>query len=155
MFFAAAEPDADRGERITLPMPGWSVALLITGFVLLDLIIVLAVFNTMRNGWRAFASKHPSVVPGLVEQRRARQGIALGLFNLGMCFTIERDALYVHLQPNAFGKLAGVTAVSLPFAEMRGFRKLIFGMCEVKLGKDPISVPRWCVADLAQAGSST
>jgi len=136
-------------------MPGWSVALLITGFVLLDLIIVSAVLRILRNAWRAFANKHPPVTPLLVEERRTRQSIALGMFNLGMCFTIERDALYVHLQPNAFGRLAGVTAVSLPFAEMRGFRKLIFGMCEVKLGKDPISVPRWCVADLAQAGSST
>ena len=129
-------------------MSGWAIAGLIALVVLLDVMIVGAIFSALGVSWRKFAAKWPPVAPGQVHERRHRQGLALGSYNTGGCFTIERDAKHIHATPNAFGRLIRVTPISIPLARIDKCVPKMFGHCELAIGSDRLTVPRWCVAEL-------
>jgi len=131
-------------------MSGMDIAILVTVFVIMDLVIIGAVLYAAgrSSGLGELAQRNPSrpPLPGAV--RREFQGLAAGMIKLGGCFHITVDETHLHIDPSWFARrLVRMKPMSVPWERVvlakddrgtgRWARALVDGV--------DIRAPRWCL----------
>ena len=125
--------------------PVWIVIALV---ILLDLLFVPVVVRLMvAQSWNPIAEAHPPTTPAPDALTRRRQGISVGLVNLGMCFTISVDEHALHMVPNRFGRVLGLRPASIPWDAIEAKKRGRLSSRVRVAGRD-LTAPRWCL-DLA------
>ncbi len=125
-----------------------SVWIVIAIVIVLDLLFMPVVVRLLvAQAWNPIAEAHPRTAPAPDAVTRRRQGISVGLVNLGMCFTISVDEHALHLVPNALGRLLGLRPASIPWDAIEAKKRGRF-FSRVRVAGRDLAAPRWCL-DLA------
>lgn len=118
---------------------------LISAFVLMDLMVVSAVLTMSAGEIKSFAAKFPPVLPQIHAERRNFQSFGLGMLNCGWSFHVAADRAYVHLFPAWLFRTLGVPNFSIPRSELKDPKKC-FGGVRVTVAGNDLRGPRWCLA---------
>lgn len=141
-------------------MPGYVIALLVVGMVVMDSIIVWAIFSSFRAGtWAPLAKVFPPVSPTPGAVRREFESFSFGMFNLGWSLHVAVDEAYLHLYPAWLLRVVGATPMSVPWSAVTLRPKAPKrGLIPARLGKQDIRGPAWCLRladpDATGAGAS-
>lgn len=122
-----------------------TATLVISAFLVVDGIIVFAVFNMAAGEVRSLAAHFPAREPQIHAERRDFQSFSLDLFNFGWSFHVVADRDYVHMLPAWLFRKLGVPKFSIPRSELKDPRKC-FGGVKVTLRGQALAGPRWCLA---------
>ncbi|MBL8875447.1 MAG: hypothetical protein JNM86_06590 [Phycisphaerae bacterium] len=122
-----------------------NATILISAFLLVDGIIVLAVFNLAAGEVKSLAKHFPQVTPQIHAERRNFQSFSLGYYNFGWSFHVIADADYVHMLPAWLFRKFGVPNFSIPRAELKDPKKCFTGVV-VTVRNEQLRGPRWCLA---------
>ncbi|MBX3386603.1 MAG: hypothetical protein KF768_08530 [Phycisphaeraceae bacterium] len=117
-------------------------------FVVVDTVIVWAIFTSLRGDWKSLERQFPPrVVSGTAVHRRY-QSISIGMYNLGWSVHLTADEQCLHVHPTAYlRRLARAGVFSVPWEEVRiGRRRRWYA--SARIGREDFRIPRW-VADLA------
>ena len=130
------------------------ITLLVTIFVITDLVVIGAVFHLAGQSWRELSLPFPAqpVEPDGV--RKNFQSFKLGMINLGMCVHVAVDARHLHLYPALFMRVTMRAApCSIPWSAiaLKPGQKPTRRMLAAKVGKQELLGPRWCM-ELARPG---
>jgi len=99
-------------------MSGWTIAAIVIGCLAIDIMIVGAVFNVLRQQWKRLCDAHPQNVLLTPHEIRKRQSIRLGICNIGGGLAIVRDMASVHILPYGLtAKIIGKSGMTIPAAE--------------------------------------
>lgn len=125
-------------------MPGWTW-LFIVAVVAFDLLLVVVIVPMLvRGALGSVLKRYPPVEPADDTVWRRRQSISVDKVNLGLCVDLGADLDHLHIRANRFGRLLGVPAISVPWAEMDRPRLRWIGS-SVRLGRTKLTLPRWAV----------
>lgn len=122
-----------------------TATILISAFLLVDGIIVLAVFTMAAGEVKSLAKHFPQVPPQIHSERRNFQSFSLGYYNFGWCFHVIADPQYVHMLPALLFRKLGVPNFSIPRRELKDPKKC-FGGVIVTVRNEKLRGPRWCLA---------
>lgn len=126
-------------------MSALTATILISAFLLVDSIIVLAVFTMAAGEVKSLAAHFPSREPQIHAERRNFQSFSLGYYNFGWCFHVIADAQYVHMLPAWLFRKLGVPNFSIPRRELKDPKKCFAGVI-VTVRDEQLRGPRWCLA---------
>ncbi|MBS0188726.1 MAG: hypothetical protein JSS51_11695 [Planctomycetes bacterium] len=122
-----------------------TLTILISSFLLLDAMVVAAVFSLGAAELKSLAADFPAREPQIHAERRNFQSFSLGLMNFGWCFHVIADRDHVHMLPALLFRKLGVPNFSLPRAELKDPRQCLGGVQVTLRGRD-LKGPRWCLA---------
>ena len=92
-----------------------TVAWIITGIVVFDLLIAFVIVRSLVKGQLGpLAARFPPVAHGLNPERRSYQSFSFGLLNLGWSIRVTLDQTHLHLEPERWVAWMGLPAMSLP-----------------------------------------
>lgn len=132
-------------------MPPWVIAtILITLFVVIDTIVVWAILRSCGLMLRQLGEGHPAVEPEPGAVRKEFQSFKIGMMNMGYSIHVTVDASYLHLDPSLTARWVGMPRMSIPWSEVRLVRRGRYGGTQVKIGRQTVYGPRWCL-ELATA----
>lgn len=98
---------------------GMTVALVVIGLVLFDMMVVCAVLSAFISGsFGKLTKKHPPREPGKDAVRREFQSLAFGAANFGFCVHIAVDGFGIHFFPAALLRWLGGQASSVPWTQI-------------------------------------
>lgn len=118
----------------------------ILAFSTIESVVVLAAVRVMVRGvWGPLAAAYPPHAPAAGAVRRAFQSYRFGVINLGYSVHTAVDADYLHMDPVLFVRWFGVTAVSVPWGDVRPVRLRGKRYADVKIGSQTITGPRWAL----------
>lgn len=123
-------------------MPPAQIATVIAIFIVVDAIVVYAVFSMCSAAWRELARDFPLNAHASGPWREF-QSVSIDMFNFGFCVHICADADHVHIAPTKFLRLMRVTPISIPRAAMLEVKPSVFRTAKVKLSKRTLVLPRW------------
>jgi len=129
--------------------------LLVTIFVLLDLIIVSGVmFGAVRFFLRPLAARFPAVQPLPEALTRKFQSVRIDMLNLGFAVHVTVDGERLHLTPVAILRWLGARTISIPWNEIQiAKRSKLTGAVSAKIGSTTLVGPSWCM-ELAMPADS-
>lgn len=134
-------------------MTGWQVGLFVSGFLLIDAIVVFTIVRAAAFGWNRFAVDHPPTEPLEPSETRRFQSFSIGMINLGFCVHVTVDEQRLHLTPILPMRWAGLRPASMPWEaiDLRppGWRKR-WRTARLGPGLD-LHGPAWCL-QLAERG---
>lgn len=129
-------------------MPGWAVALLISGGTLLEVgLVYLLLRATIGSSFGKLAKAFPLQEPSPSAVRRNFQSFRFGLVNAGFSVHVVVDEDHLHLLPAAILRWCGARGTSVPWAEVE-VRGKAGSFRRAKVGGVDMYGPRWCL-DLA------
>jgi hypothetical protein len=91
------------------------ILLLIGVFVLVDLVVVSAVFQMSAQIWNALGKGCVQVEPKPGAVRKDFQSMKIGMFSFGGCLHIAVDEHYLHLYPAKVVRMSGGRSFSIPW----------------------------------------
>jgi hypothetical protein len=92
------------------------VLLLVGMIVLVDVVIVSAVFKFSASIWNSLGKNCGSVEPSPGAVRKDFQSIKVGVFNFGACAHIAVDEDHLHMYPAWIVRASGGHAFSIPWS---------------------------------------
>ncbi len=131
------------------------IIVMVSVFLVMDTIVVCAVFQLVKQTLRPLVQRFPPSQPMAEAVVKHRQSFKIGMLNMGGCFTVAADAAALHLRPNRLGRLVGGPAMSVPWEAIehrgpaRGLRLVFGSVARVRVGMTDIVGPAWCL-DLAK-----
>lgn len=127
---------------------GWLIAL----FLVVDAMIVCAVFAVVASHWNDLADRFPGCEVREPSVRKAFQSVKLGILNLGGSVHIAVDERAMHLEPTWFLRKLRARRASVPWEAME-LRSVGRGrFARVRIGKEDMVLPRWAVSPLEATG---
>lgn len=128
-------------------VPSWVVVLIVVGFVLMDGLIMWALFRGLANMWNELARAYPALEPGEGAVRREFQSFKVGIFNMGYSVHVVVDDTHLHLLPSWTLRKIGGKAASVPWDDVRlkPAGKWFKGLRSAKIGKVDLCGPAWAL----------
>jgi hypothetical protein len=127
-------------------MTGGQIALLVGFLLLIDLMVVGAIFYAVSQAVRDLASKFPPAEPRPEAVRRRYQSFKVGLVNLGWCIHVAVDERSLHLTPARVARWFGMRAMTVPWESIEYLGKAAIGSSvRVRIAGEEIHGPAWCL----------
>lgn len=92
------------------------VLLLVGVFMLVDLVVVSAVFQMSAQIWNGLGKGCTYVEPKPGSVRKDFQSMKVGIFSFGSCLHIAVDEDYLHLYPAKIVRMSGGKTFSVPWS---------------------------------------
>ncbi len=127
-------------------MPPIAIALIVATFLVVDTIVVGAVFHFAINlGWNALADRYP-LRPGAEGlARREFQSISIDMSNFGHSVHLAADETHLHAFPARVLRWLRARPMSIPWDDLALVSaRARFGMIKAKLGTRDLRLPAWC-----------
>jgi hypothetical protein len=127
-------------------MPYTSTILIVTIFLAVDVVVLWAIRQWVKMTFAEIVAAFPSAEPRAGAVRRRLQSISIDLMNFGWCFVVSADEGAVHFAPNAFGRLVGARAFSVPWeaVKLEGKRRGRWFQ-KARIGKWTLTGPAWAL----------
>lgn len=127
-------------------MTGGQIALLVGTILLVDLMVVGALFHALSQTMRDFSARFPGVEPLPHAERRSFQSFAFGMINLGGSVHVAVDDRFLHLKPTRVARWFGMKPMSVPWDHIQILGKTTFGKkLRVRMGTEEVVGPAWCL----------
>lgn len=120
-------------------------------FVVMDAIIVTAILRSCGQMLKQLGAGHPAVEPEADAVRKEFQSFKIGIMNLGYSIHVAVDASYLHLDPSLTARWIGMPRMSIPWEAIE-FKKSVWGGSVVRIGKQTVTGPKWCLGMAEREG---
>lgn len=127
-------------------MTGLQIALLVGVFLVMDLMVVGALFHVLSQTMRDFSAKFPAVEPLPNAERRRFQSFKFGMISLGGSVHVGVDERYLHLMPTRAARWLGMKPLSVPWEAIEIVGNTWIGRStRVRIAQEEVVGPRWCL----------
>lgn len=124
-------------------MQTWQIVLMVVVFVMLDIVVIGAIFAMAVKPVRALADRYPPVPPAPDAVMRRFQTFRFGMMNMGGCIHAAADEKHLHLLPARLARWFGVRPMSIPWEKVRPTGKSSRRGTEVRVDDMTITGPGW------------
>lgn len=128
-----------------------NITIAVVIFVVMDLVIIGAVFSVAAGSARTLAEKFPAKAVRPDAVRREFQSVSVGMGNWGNGYHLIVDEQHLHLEPAWLMRKLRVRMASVPWAEVRRARAPLprRGRGIATIGGETVRLPVWAL-ELAQ-----
>lgn len=128
-----------------------NITIAVVIFVVMDLIIIGAVFSVAAGSARTIAEKFPAKAVRPDAVRREFQSVAIGMGNWGGSYHLAVDEQHLHMEPAWLMRKLRVRTASVPWDQVKRARGTLprRGRGIATIGGETVRLPVWAL-ELAQ-----
>ena len=125
-------------------MSPFAIVTLVTIIVVVDGLIMWALFRLFSSMWRELAERFPPFDPAPDAVHKRRQSFRINLMNMSRCVHVAVDDAALHLRPVRFARWFGARNCSVPWEQIR-IKKIGRWWGSAEVGNVSLSGPAWCL----------
>ena len=123
------------------------VILIISLVVAVDIIVIGAIFASLRGLWSKIAGPNPGIDRGFgAEPGPLVWRMRIGVFKLGGMFRVAADQTHLHFVPSAGAAIFGLGPASVPLKSIE-YLDTKRGLAVIRIERQKISLPASVVPD--------